>query len=167
MFKEEGNSQTAIRPYLQAIPGALKILADHQTAVVQVAAARHATLEERVTGLYRRAERSAIEAFSIGRDLRTRRLRWVAGPDLALQRQQRDRRAKVSAWRHLGMDARFEVRQERPMSDCLDTPERREAEENLRQRLARTFSQLPLIPDATISNVDNVDRAEERQRQYG
>ena len=53
------------------------------------------------------------------------------------------------------------------MSDCLDTPERREAEENLRQRLTRTFSQLPLIPDATISNVDNVDRAEERQRQYG
>jgi len=51
VFKEEGNSQTAIRPYLQAIPGALKILADHQTAVVQVAAARHATLEERVTGL--------------------------------------------------------------------------------------------------------------------
>ena len=41
------------------------------------------------------------------------------------------------------------------MSDFLDTPEIREAEEKLRRGLAEIFSKLPLIPDTPIHSVDN------------
>ena len=41
------------------------------------------------------------------------------------------------------------------MSDFLDTPEMREAEEKLRRGLSEIFSKLPLIPDVPIHSVDN------------